>query len=816
MGNETQLPENIVNVSAVNGRMGEKALAIQYYDANRIKKIKIIDNFKPYFYVPLDAKIPIDISNIVFPDGDKDYTSYKGKKLKRIALRRMSKEEFLRARDKFDETYEDDVLYHQRFMIDNNVTFSKDQRIMYIDIETYYSVDEINAPEPIMCLTAYDSFDKKYYVFVWHSELQMKVERNDNVNTYYFNNEIAMMNKFLDFLDYIKPDIYTGWFSDRFDFPYIINRCKKLNLNYNKMSPLRNVYIVNEGDLENYQVHIVGSNILDCRAIYKKMAIYGKPPNYRLDTVAKYALKTETKMQRPDFDKVWTKERIKELLDYNIQDVKVTMMINEKVGLINYFLRVQQEIPISLEDIFMTSRVVDNYILHTYHDKFIFPSKRNRERVEIGGGYVMTPPAKILKDVIAFDFKAMYTTIYITFNISPELIVDNDDANVNKDNNVIVDIVQEEQESKANARVCYDMTRGIGLIPSILSTLLERRIQMQKERDEYVPGTPEYKARDDAQGTYKEILNSFFGTMGYSNFRLFEPRVSNTITFIGREMSKFAIVEIEKMGYKVLYADTDSCFFQLPTGLSDIEKVVVGNDIRNKVNDKLAKEFIEKFTNHKLPFERCNLEIEFENMYSNIVFAGVKKRYAGILTIKKGLFSPNEFKCMGFELVRKDTPVIIRETLETVFKLKLKGKNEEVEKVIEETRNKIANMKNVIELAIPRPINKHLEEYTKSNPQHIRAARYSEEHLGLEWHRGESGYMLYIKCDQSYTKPRTDVVLIKEDTVLPTGMFVDVDRLVLNYLYSPLEFFADISDVKPIIFRESGQKSLGEYVKDNV
>jgi len=800
-----KLPDNIVNVCIAYDRKAyRKQVAVSYYDENNKKQIERFD-VNPYFYVRKDAKIPSDIQNSIHIE-QTDVPYYKGDKLKKIVMLSANKQDVENIVSKFDETFEADLNLARRFMIDYDVKFSRKQRILFLDIETLYSIDEKNTPEPILSIYTYDSFMNRYYAFCWHKDLEVRCDKKDNESIYYFNDEREMLEEFMHFLSSMQCEIFTGWFIDGFDMPYIINRCKKLNVDFSRISPLGRVAMFeqkNEEDIDQgYRIIIDGASVIDCRAAYKKLAIYGKPPNYKLDTVAKFALHDETKMTRPDFGSVWCKDRMHELLEYNRQDVRLCVLLNKKLKLIDYFLRIQQEVSLSLEDIFMTSRVVDTFILQAYHNQYVFPTKMQRPKVEIGGGHVITPPSEKFEDVIILDFKAMYTTIYISFNISPELIIEKDHPHANF------------KDATCINGIWFDMTRGQGIIPKLLEELLNRRIAMQKERDKYNADTVEYKAADDAQGTYKEILNTFFGAMGYSNFRMFDPRVANSITFIGREMLKFTIEQLEGMKYKVLYADTDSCFFQIPHRMLDIDKVVFGKKVVDDLNAKLTTDFVAKFTENKLPFEKCNIEIEFESMFSQVVFPGVKKRYAGLLNIKKGSFSNHSFKCMGFEVVRKDTPVVIRETLEAIFITRLKGDDSKVLKLISDTITKMSTLEYPYELGIPKPISKDFDEY-KSNAQHIRAAKWAMDNAGVNWLKGDRGYMLYVKCRSDCKLPYTDVVLVKEDTKLPEGVEIDINTLVEKYLYSPLEFFDNVKGMNKIeLPKLAGGKDDGSKYKD--
>src|SRR5213593_2614445 len=67
------------------------------------------------------------------------------------------------------------------------------------------------------------------------------------------------------------------------------------------------------------------------------------------------------------------------------------------------------------------------------------------------------------------------------------------------------------------------------------------------------------------QSAIKILMNAFYGVLASSFYRFNDPKVGASITAFARETIKAIIVELEKEAVKVVYADTDSVFFQSPT-----------------------------------------------------------------------------------------------------------------------------------------------------------------------------------------------------------------------------------------------------------
>jgi DNA polymerase elongation subunit (family B) len=67
----------------------------------------------------------------------------------------------------------------------------------------------------------------------------------------------------------------------------------------------------------------------------------------------------------------------------------------------------------------------------------------------------------------------------------------------------------------------------------------------------------------------KIIMNAFYGVLGSSGCRFFDPRLASSITMRGHEIMRQTRALIEARGYEVIYGDTDSTFVWLRRARSD-------------------------------------------------------------------------------------------------------------------------------------------------------------------------------------------------------------------------------------------------------
>jgi|TARA_R100000049_G_C1956616_1_gene113429 DNA polymerase I len=822
-----QTHKNIVNVEC----LGSKDFYISYRNDKGQKFIdKYTQPFYPYFYVLESEIIPKEmLSNII--DIKVGYKSLFGYKVKKIVCRELSKNVFLKYRDMFSKTFEDDVMFLFRFIIDRDIKYSQKQKILYLDIETNFSTDVINVDKEIISLVGRDNFRKDKVVrFIWHADERTKVIKDEkctkfdpilkkNVDylrtTFYFNNEIDMLCKFLEYVEWVKPDIFTGYFSNLFDYPYLINRMKKLGAPYQKLSPFRKVTCKGETKNDMY-VKIYGASVIDLFDIYKKITYDNRPDNYRLSTVAKHIFNDDKKQIKHITD-MWHNDR-EALLEYNEHDVFLTMKIDEASHLLETYLTIQQIVPIPLHEIRHESRIIDQYILRKYHNKIIFPSKRQNKKIPFQGALTLQPKPYLYSHIALFDFSGMYSNIYRTFNISPETI--------DLDGEIMVPIDSEaeavdDRGMKTGQKIyirktLYFTKKKRGIIPEILDDLIVERQKVEERRDKAPAGSMERYALQNFQGAIKVIMNSMYGVMGYKNFRLYNNDIPACITQLGRNLLMHTKEIVEKNNYSIEYGDTDSVFVKFDKiypkctkGQVDEYNKKILVDIENlkiKVNESYIG-FVKDYSliNH-------TLKTDCEKIFRSIMFTDAKKGYSGLMVYERGVDTYQLFT-RGFAIVRRDTPMPIRKVLKTIFIMILeRAELEDIQQYIKNQIDYVQNNYSLWELGISKQISRELHTYT-TNTQHIRAAKYSNKYFGTHFDRADIPKMLFVKV--RHGKPQTDVIMIDENIDLPDWIEVDWKRYFDFFIKFKLKLLDSIKniDIKTLY---TDNQSLKKWMKIKV
>jgi DNA polymerase-2 len=354
------------------------------------------------------------------------------------------------------------------------------------------------------------------------------------------------------------------------------------------------------------------------------------------------------------------------------------------------------------------------------------------------GGAVLDSVPGLFRNILVFDFKSLYPSIIRTFNIDPLTYVSPG-----------TDFPEADVLRTPNGTV---FRREAGILPGLVATLWRERDAARRAGDEL-----------RAYAT-KILMNSLYGVLAATSCRFFAPPIANAITHTGQYLMHLAADEVRRLGYAVIYGDTDSVFVH--TGEESAERAeALALEILAAVSATLARRLQDEFgvTSH--------LELEFEKCYRRFFMpevrqgkGGSKKRYAGLLV--DGDRSKVEF--VGLEAVRRDwTPLakrFQRELLDRVFH------DRPVEDFIRDFLAELRGGRLDELLSYKKAVRKGLDAYVKTTPAHVKAARKQEDarsgiveyvmtSAGPEPVDGRQGTLDYEHYVEKQIEPIADAVL---------------------------------------------------------
>ena len=641
---------------------------------------------------------------------------------------------------------------------DEQIEYDTDKiKIWSLDIET---TSENGFPKPelaeeeVLLITLKNFKTKKIITF----GSRPYTPTRDDVNYVNCSDEYSLLSSFIEWWDDVKPEVITGWNVNLFDITYLCNRIKKI-CGYKTMKRMSPWGIVDSKIIENRgrkdeKYEICGVNILDYLDIYKKFT-YTNRESYRLDHIAEVEL-GKKKLDHSEFDTFrdfytngWTK-----FVDYNLVDVDLVDMLEEKMRLIDLMMLMAYDAHVNYIDTFAQVRLWD-VIIYNYLRKqnivldLIQPGSKDEQFV---GAYVKEPIPGSYDWVVSFDLNSLYPSLIRFLNISPETLLGRSerfdlDKLVDKQEDILTpdDVCVAANGAQYRKDVC-------GFMPELVRKIYDERVQYKKNmlscKQQYEDSPTEELSKliakwSNFQMARKIQLNSLYGAMGNKYFRHYRLQNAEAITTTGQLSIRWIERKINEYLNKILStngvdyviaSDTDSIYLNLGplvdrinTGGMDTPRVV--HVLNQFCEDKIVP-FIDKsydeLSDYLNSYERT-LVMKRECIAEKGIWTA-KKRYILNVWDNEGVrYKEPKLKIMGIEAVRSSTPSLFRDYITKALKIIMSGTETELIDYITECREEHKRTDLPL-ISFPRSANNiskfrnSVTLYQKGTPMHIRAS----------------------------------------------------------------------------------------------
>lgn len=621
--------------------------------------------------------------------------------------------------------YEHGIHYAKRFMLDFNIApfavieyeregheikkFLKIEeneklesevhiRKMAFDIETY---NPLGAPRErkdpaVMISYATDTGEKGVITYKQNSRPYIETMQDEK----------GMISEFCKKVKELDPDIIYGYNSSNFDLPYLKARADVLKTRFAVGRDGKGFRAIRKGMINGAKV---GGRIhID---LYPGIRFFGfigliKAQVFTLEKIYEEMTGKKKKMvKRLNIWEMWDKDMLDELGEYSLGDSEVTLELGEVVLPLLLELSKLTKMPLFDTSLATSGQLVESLLMQESQLRNeVIPSKPSeaeateRQKNPIEGAFVKLPEPGIYDNIAVFDFRGLYPSIIISYNIDPtRLVKEGAEGDV--------------YTSPSGAKF---LKTPRGLIPHTLERLLDLRAGLKRELKTLAKDTAAYKKLYARSHALKILANSFYGYLGYARSRWYNRQCAESVTAWGRMHIHDAASKAEARGFKVLYADTDSLF------------LILGD---KKKEDAL--EFLDHI-NKNLPEK---MELELENFYTRGVFVskkqeeekGAKKKYAM-------LAEDGSIKIRGFELVRRDWSKVAKDTQYGVLEAILKeGSKEKAVAIVKETIERLKGGKVPMEdLTIYTQLTKKPEDYDIVSPELAAAKKAITRGVPLE------------------------------------------------------------------------------------
>jgi len=780
------------------------------------QQVKVKADFTDYFYFK-----SAEVSNLIpFDRLDQndhgDYVSIYGDFARKIEYRSI-KEKNQVVKQYPESTYEADVSPEFHYMMEMPVTWTpaNKRHILYFDIETDAREKSSSPEKPdaeVTSIQLYSTRFKKYFVFSWHPEktqnfISPKIIQTDDRTYIFCKDEYDVLDAFIAFIEEYSPDVLCGYYSAGFDLPYIINRCQRLNIDYNRLSPIGKVRHYQK--MGTWKTYISGLDHIDMLEAIQDIGY--NLPNYKLATVADEILKDFDTQKLTKYTwKDWL-TNYKGFIEYGIVDVQILKEVDEVLGIFDLYYTIQKMTNItSLGEVMFKSSVVDKYIMTESRGVHVFPTRKTAKRQKYMGAHVMDPVAGLHEGVAVFDYASLYPTSIMSFNLSPETFICSEKEVENKGMTIqnVIDNLNErginfvdtgyDKELFGERYLFYAQDHKLGIFPKMLKKMYDERrtikAQMRDEKDEV-----KHNALDKHQTAIKLILNSAYGALGFNYFRLYRPEVADAITYFARQALFFGEESLKELGHDTIYGDTDS-LFTLQNGKSND---VFDTWVEEFNNEALPNVFITKYNSGPLD-EYKTMEIEYEKDMERIYFSKSKKRYYGIVR-------DTGYKYIrGLNIIRKDAPSFLKDKLNVMSE---KAVNGELKFSHLQSLRKLVELQPLKSIGITKKFSRPFHKYEKTQPQHLKAALWANEILETKVTHKDNPYLFYVTStcqDEMKPKERNNAICVLEAdlpklSANPDLFVIDYDEYFHKQVIQQLEEFKLIPTVKEALdeYKES-------------
>ena len=559
---------------------------------------------------------------------------------------------------------------------------------------------------------------------------------------------------------------YNG---DDFDLPYLYNRAERLGIKRDD-NPL---HMMKDSATLKRGVHIDLYKTMSNRS-FQVYAFGLKYTDFSLNSVSKALLGK----QKIDYGIEFGEMTLYQTANYCYHDALLTYELTSFGGgvLMNLLVIISRIGRMPIDDISRlgVSQWIRSLLYYEHRVRnCIIPKKdelaRRTEDVtsdavikdkKYRGGLVVDPQSGVHFDVVVMDFASLYPSIIKVRNLSYETVrCPHPECRKNG-------IPQTKH---------WACSKRNGITSVIIGSLRDLRVNYYKSLSKKNTLTEEQRQQYTAVSqALKVILNASYGVMGADIFPLYFLPAAEATTAIGRHTILETIRKCEDAGISVLYGDTDSIFIKSPTE----------EQIRYIVNQ--AKK------DH-------GVDLEIDKEYRYCVLSDRKKNYVGVSRSGK-------VDVKGLTGKKSHTPPFIRKLFADVLEVLSKVQSpdeferakETISKMVLECHKSIHDRTiPLAEMAFSMMLSKSPSEYTKTQPQHIKAARQLDGKKDLK--RGDR--ISFVKTVRNGVRPlelahKSEIDAAKYDEFLESTlgqitstMDMDFDEILKKPKQSGLDQF---------------------------
>jgi DNA polymerase elongation subunit (family B) len=380
-------------------------------------------------------------TNYVFyyPDNKGKYHSIYGKPLTRFSTRKRAEFEKEKRILSGKELYESDINVVFRCLSENYLKVDAPKlHTCFFDIEVDFDPEKGFSPtsdpfNPVTAISLYLDWQEllitlcvppKHMSSETAQEIAGKFE-----NCLIFKSEKEMFDTFFQLIE--DADVLTGWNSEGYDIPYMVNRVTRVmskddTRKFCLMGQLPKPRKYERFGKEETTYDLVGRVHLDYLQLYKKYN-YESRHSYKLDAIGEMEVGENKTQYEGTLDQLFNKDWEK-FLEYNRQDTMLLYKIHAKLKFLELANQLAHENTVLLPTVMGSVAMIEMAIFNEAHERgLIVPDKKrkgsNEDEQQAAGAYVATPKKGLHEYIGAVDINSLYPSAIRALNMAGETII---------------------------------------------------------------------------------------------------------------------------------------------------------------------------------------------------------------------------------------------------------------------------------------------------------------------------------------------------------------------------------------------------------
>ncbi len=428
--------------------------------------------------------------------------------------------------------------------------------------------------------------------------------------------EQAVLEKFVALVRERDPDVIEGHNIFRFDLPYLEARARKRGVKLElgrdgsalRSHPSRLQIAERLIQYRKFEIH--GRHIVDTLFLVQFHDVGARElESFGLKAAARHfgiAEDDRVELGAREITMAHAKDR-KTFVQYALQDVRETRALS--AALSPAWFTQTTIFPYNYQDVVIRGNAtkINSLFLREYlRQGQAVPALPDVQRFE--GGYTDVFFTGVARDVWHCDIASLYPSVMLTFGIFPG-------------------------------------ADALGIFGDLLARL--RKFRLEAKGAMRLAEGPERSHLDALQGTFKILINSFYGYLGFAQGNFADFAAAAAVTAKGRELLRGMVEWLRQRGAEVIEIDTDGIYFTPP---------------KDATWDGLYRELAATLPQ--------GIEVEFDARYA-AMFSYKAKNYALLAEDGKLLIKGAALKSRGLEKFQ-------RVFIERAVRALLEGKPEEI------------------------------------------------------------------------------------------------------------------------------------------